>query len=611
MHSCIQPRQINLVLFNSNITDIYNYRFTILSQHKNTVEALIKLRAMSLTTEAVLQSVTRHRNEGYLQEYTKQSRNAQRFIDVYIKVGNNTFSAHRLVLACFSQFFERLFQTPMKEQCEGTVNLKKLDGEAVRLVIEYMYVGIITINHENVFNLLETANFLQVDEVCQYCFDFLKIIISIENWSTILSTLHLYKNNSVSKQLHEFISANFIKIANSEKFKELKIQYLISIVQNLNQKVVKETSIYTAISSWIRYNEPNRKIEFGSLFLLINLHKLPSDFLEDVVATDPLVKENFKFFEAVTSAITKQFKEMRLREHGSKLISVGGADNPCKVAEVHSIFGSAKSDYPYLTKRSYHSRALELNGYIYSIGGTSHFKEAQSLQTTNKVFRLKVNDSEMKWEEVSPMNEERYTMGGAVFKDCLVVAGGGKKMGEIHKKVDIYIPALNKWQQISKLNQERMFNELVTCDGCLFVLGGSNRKLLPLNSVEMLSNLHGKWKVVEAMNEARAWFAAVSYQGEIYAIGGWKRNCNGKNMAIKSAEIYNPLKKKWTYVSNMSIERYGHAACVLRGKIYVVGGIDAQTNAVKTIECYDPATDKWTVVGEIEDKLVFHSLIAI
>ena len=110
----------------------------------------------------------------------------------------------------------------MKEHYEGTVNLDELDGEAVRLLIEHMYVESITTNQENAFNFLAIANFFQIDEDCQYCFNFMEIIISIEieNWFPILTTFHLYENDTVLKQLYQFIwaistSLQKVKISNN------------------------------------------------------------------------------------------------------------------------------------------------------------------------------------------------------------------------------------------------------------------------------------------------------------------------------------------------------------------------------------------------------------
>lgn len=53
----------------------------------------------------------------------------------------------------------------------------------------------------------------------------------------------------------------------------------------------------------------------------------------------------------------------------------------------------------------------------------------------------------------------------------------------------------------------------------------------------------------------------------IYAIGGYTGRRD-----LTSVEAYNPVTKRWTYVSSMIHSRYLAKATVLNGEIYVVGG---------------------------------------
>ena len=304
--------------------------------------------------------------------------------------------------------------------------------------------------------------------------------------------------------------------------------------------------------------------------------------------------------------------------------------------EIFNFNYSAKSVYPDLPSSSLFSKSLELNGYIYNISGSSelhrlidhgfpiffffpsniierlewHWIKTSDTKNLETVYRMNVNDSEMKWEKVSSMNKGRCMMGAAVFKDCLVVAGGVNRDGEFSTKEETYTPKWNKWQLISKLNQERIANELVSCDGCLFALGGHNG-IQSLSSMEKLSDFDGKWEVVESMNESRAWFAAVNCEGEIYAIGGCRENSGEIDIALKSVEKYNTVTKKWSFVASIKTGRIFHAACVWRGKIFMVGGLNAYGYSVETIECYDPMVNKWKLVGETESELAFHSLIVV
>ena len=86
---------------------------------------------------------------------------------------------------------------------------------------------------------------------------------------------------------------------------------------------------------------------------------------------------------------------------------------------------------------------------------------------------------------------------------------------------------------------------------------------------------------------------------------------NTQLQSIKSVEKYDPHSNTWVYVNEMNIERYGHSACVMQNKIYVVGGKNSKDEFVTQIECYDPLSGNWSVVGNTNEKLYRHSVVAI
>ena len=53
----------------------------------------------------------------------------------------------------------------------------------------------------------------------------------------------------------------------------------------------------------------------------------------------------------------------------------------------------------------------------------------------------------------------------------------------------------------------------------------------------------------------------------------------------------------------MNFERRRHAACVVDGKMIVVGGVDAQGDAIHEIECCDAVENVWSIVGKTQEKL--------
>jgi len=245
-----------------------------------------------------------------------------------------------------------------------------------------------------------------------------------------------------------------------------------------------------------------------------------------------------------------------------------------------------------------------LDDSIYCIGGAieNNFKNS-----TNKIYRLNLQNTTLKWEKTVSMTEQRSYFGAAVCKECLVAVGGytGKSISET---IEVYDPRLNEVREIKSLNEKRFEHELVVADGKLFAIGGANSEDDCLSSVKQknMDILGGRWKIIKPMNEKRKQFAAVLCNYCIYAIGGLF-----ESGVLASVEKYDTNTNKWSFVSRMNVARWKHAACVLRGKIFVVGGIDQNDEVIKTIECYDPTINEWTIVGETKQELCGNALVAI
>ena len=101
-------------------------------------------------------------------------------------------------------------------------------------------------------------------------------------------------------------------------------------------------------------------------------------------------------------------------------------------------------------------------------------------------------------------------------------------------------------------------------------------------------------------------FATVNCGGCNYAIGG----VDGNDQILKTVEKFDLVVNKWCNVKEMNHARMDHAACVLRGKIYVVGG-DNDDGDVNSVECYDPANDSWSVVDNVTHSVCGHALVAL
>jgi len=402
------------------------------------------------------------------------------------------------------------------------------------------------------------------------------------------------------------MSDNFDEIVQGDRFKQLSKDELTSLHANLSRNVVQERSLYTAIINWIKYDQ-NRKNEFSSLFLILDLKKLSHDFIAGTVVKEPLVKMNNDCLNAVVSYLVRNTCCTNEEKIASKILCIGGKGSK-SVAEVYNLSGeSINKHYPDLPDAlSYHC-TLKVDNTIYCIGGAI---EGDYEESTN-IYRLNLKDAKLRWQKVASLAEKRSYFGAAVFKGCLVAAGGHNGKSKL-KTIEVYDPSLNEVRKIKSLSKSRDQHVLVATDEKLFTIGGLGAGGDRISSVEQMDMdiLGGRWKTIEPINVKRRLFAAVTCNNCIYAIGGCSK-FGHRETIDKSVEMYDINKSKWSFVSSMNVARYEHAACVLGGKIFVVGGKDRNNKVVKTIECYDPTTNAWTIVGETKQELFGHAVVAI
>lgn len=100
-----------------------------------------------------------------------------------------------------------------------------------------------------------------------------------------------------------------------------------------------------------------------------------------------------------------------------------------------------------------------------------------------------------------------------------------------------------------------------------------------------------------SMNTARIGHSATLLaNGQVLVAGGW----NGSDLSpivFASAELYDPVRGKWSFTGSMNVARTGQSAVLLHnGEVLVAGG-DGSTPS--TAELYSPATGVWTTTGSM------------
>ena len=514
--------------------------------------------------------------------YAKEKRKNGPFNDINIQIDNEKFPCNKMVLSCYSAYFESMFQTEMQLQFRDTVAIKGFNGRFIRMLIDYMYGETVEVDNENVLQLLALADYLKLrTDAKEFCFEFLKKHLKIENCLDALSAHSLYMAQSNPELIYQFITKNFDEVLQQERFKNMPPTEMARLLKNLKKNEIDQELMFSAVAGWVSHSKEDRQSFFPTYFQLFDLSKLSLQFLVEVVSVNPIVTEHLDCLNSVVAEMSKKWKYHGL-DVGTNLYRLGGK-NRCNVEEVYKF--TNQNTFPDLPANLGYHTVEKFDNFIYCIGG-----EVDESRATSKVYRLNLLNQNANWLEVDSMNEKRYLHGSCMHNGKIVVSGGFD--GRHHmRSVEVYKLHESKWRVLQSMNNSRNGHGMVTCNDIVYAIGGNGDAGF-LSSVEILRDLEGKWKIIEPMNEARHRPAAVSVGNAIYVMGG-----HLNNKAKKSVEKYDTQQKAWFSVSSMKEARLGPSACVFHGKIYVVGG-EQGSKEFSTLECFDPSSDKWTVVND-------------
>jgi N-acetylneuraminic acid mutarotase len=173
--------------------------------------------------------------------------------------------------------------------------------------------------------------------------------------------------------------------------------------------------------------------------------------------------------------------------------------------------------------------------------------------------------------------------------------------GEPAAKFEEYDPATNQWRILPPMpTPGRSFLGAAAVGRTIYALGGTSRQVVVYATVEAYDLTRGSWRTCASLRMPRNRLAAVALNGKIFAIGGMDANHNSS-----AVEEYDPARDSWVRRADMPTARHGHAAVAAGNKILVLGGEGNGFGALAVVEEYDPATDRWSKKADMPTARAF------
>ncbi|XP_041090930.1 zinc finger and BTB domain-containing protein 44 isoform X1 [Polyodon spathula] len=101
-------------------------------------------------------------------------RNEGHFCDVTIRVQDKVFMAHKVVLASCSEFFRTKLVGKLQEEDKCVLDLNHVTVSGFTPLLEYAYTSTLSLNTENIIDVLAAASYMQMFTVASTCSEFMK-----------------------------------------------------------------------------------------------------------------------------------------------------------------------------------------------------------------------------------------------------------------------------------------------------------------------------------------------------------------------------------------------------------------------------------------------------
>uniref|UniRef100_A0A3Q3A8B3 Kelch like family member 10 n=1 Tax=Kryptolebias marmoratus TaxID=37003 RepID=A0A3Q3A8B3_KRYMA len=530
-----------------------------------------------------------------------------KFTDAVLKVEEVEFPVHKVILCNCTPYF-RAFFTRWANLEKTVFRISGLSPDTMRLILDYVYAGSLSVTENNVQELLIAADQFNILEVVHVCCSFLIEMLRPNNCIGIWNFTTVCLHAELRSKAFSFILEHFEEVVSCDEFLLLSVEELTDIIEKDSLIAQKESTVFEAILKWIAHSPKERERHFFALLIKVRMALLDVEYIRNTVLTNALVQKNKKclsFIDAATKII-HQMDTFRapLFHHSNPiarprlpraiLLAIGGwsGGDPTNGIEAYDIRANRWTNVTTELERprAYHGAAF-LNGYVYCVGGFDRVEHFNSVRRFNPVTHT--------WQEVAPMYCRRCYVSVTVLNGCIYAMGGFD--GHLRLNTAEYFrPEINQWSFIAPMHEQRSDASCTAFQNKVYICGGFNGQEC-LQTAEYYSPETDQWTTITSMNSQRSGIGVIAYAGHVYAVGGF----DGNNRQ-HSVEAYDPLTDSWENVASMITPRSNFGIEVIEDRLFVVGGFNGFTTTYN-VEYYNAATNEWCMARDME---IFRSAVS-
>ena len=440
-------------------------------------------------------------------------------IDVVFKVEDSRVQAHKFIIAMFSPYLRALTNPRMDfvESSLDEIELKSLPAAQFSEVIEFMYTGQILIHEDNVFDYIDIAEYLQINqtELVDGCIKLLASQLKSCDLGTLFKVWNVSEQygyselkakvlKTLERRLNEFIGKDFFVFLGYEEIKQvLSLKSLC---------VGSEKLLFDTLIQWGQRSRSGDDEDFPELFLnLVSLVKFP-------LLSQTHVQKSLQSVVPDTSSLFQQKNKM-----AAELRSC---------SDCIYVFEYSRSDEEILGIKEFIAERRSKPTYAY-------YDLARDTCSILEAF----TQSKSYFQHFGPHSVTDFSLLSTSRE--LMTLGGFKKSGSISGEVNVFALLSGSWLQLNiklPVNLTEFGATFNADEDVIYIFGGFSDEYMssPLRTMHLNKNLNvsqnvykirkeaffhnsaGRscgWKSLAKMPVPRIRFATVRLDSKVYLIG--------------------------------------------------------------------------------------------
>ena len=209
-------------------------------------------------------------------EKIEAMRHDKTVMDFKIHIGDKCVRCHRFVLALQCPVLLGMFEANMSEAVLSEAHLSRISMSTMNLLLDYMYHLSVTVDGENILELIEACDYLQMSELQETCEKFVGSFLLPSNvLSFWTKSARCHMSKTTIHLCTDMIGNYYDKIIQTSQFLDLALRDVIEIITRICRKKLSSRDALEALNRWHDGNQSagTRSVDRSEIKKMIHILK--------------------------------------------------------------------------------------------------------------------------------------------------------------------------------------------------------------------------------------------------------------------------------------------------------------------------------------------------